>query len=124
MNSAPRSTTPPFGIRWLHTRPPTRSRASSTSTSRPAAASLPAAARPANPAPTTATRLPSMGARLSGGRQERLDQQAGIVRHGRRLLPHDLPAAAAALVDRGRPGLVRQVRAAHDEIEARLVAQC
>src|SRR5437763_1744104 len=59
MNSAPISTTAPFGSSRDHTRPPTRSRASSTTTSAPARANASAAASPANPAPTTATRTRS-----------------------------------------------------------------
>src|SRR5947209_15974231 len=58
MNSAPRSTTPPANGSD-HTRPPTRSRASNTVTSRPARASSSAAASPAKPAPTTTTRRSS-----------------------------------------------------------------
>ena len=56
MNSAPISTTAPLASRWDHTRPPTRSRASSTITSAPPRCSASAAANPASPAPTTATR--------------------------------------------------------------------
>src|SRR3989442_7347275 len=56
MNSAPSSTgiSRP-GMRRVQQRPPTRSRASSTSTERPARASSAAAASPAAPAPTTIT---------------------------------------------------------------------
>ena len=62
-NSAPRSTSPSAnGTLW--TRPPTRSRASRTTTSRPAAASASAAASPANPAPMTA--IPRMPAEPTG----------------------------------------------------------
>src|ERR1700742_1723243 len=57
MNSAPRSTTAPSPNGTDQTRPPTRSRASSTVTSAPPARSASAAARPAKPAPTTTTRL-------------------------------------------------------------------
>src|SRR5262245_1270842 len=58
MNSAPRSTTAPSPNGTDHTRPPTRSRASSTVTSAPPALRASAAARPANPAPMTQTRSP------------------------------------------------------------------
>ena len=54
MNSAPRSTTLPANG-TDQTLPPTRSRASSTVTSMPAARNSSAAASPANPAPTTTT---------------------------------------------------------------------
>src|SRR5919197_714872 len=69
---APRSeiSAPPIG--WLSARPPTRLRASSTTTDRPALTSLRAAVRPAKPAPTTATSAsrrpiaaPTPGARSS-----------------------------------------------------------
>src|SRR5690349_10926139 len=56
MNSPPRSISPPPGSSCDQTRPPTRSRASRTITSRPAPASRSAAASPAKPAPTTAIR--------------------------------------------------------------------
>ena len=56
MNSAPISTTAPFSSSRDQTLPPTRSRASNTITSTPAATSASAAASPANPAPTIATR--------------------------------------------------------------------
>src|ERR1700761_4540982 len=59
MNSAPRSTTAPSPNGTDQTRPPTRSRASSTVTSAPRARSASAAASPAKPAPTTTTRVPS-----------------------------------------------------------------
>ena len=51
----PTSTTLPSPRSWFSTRPPTRSRASSTTTEAPAALSARAAARPASPAPTTTT---------------------------------------------------------------------
>ena len=49
------STGTPSRLVFVHTRPPTRSRASSTTTERPAWRSRRAAVRPANPAPTTQT---------------------------------------------------------------------
>src|ERR1700753_2613787 len=68
MNSAPRSTTAPSPNGTDQTRPPTRSRASSTVTSAPRARSASAAASPAKPAPTTTTRVPPpIGARLGSG---------------------------------------------------------
>src|SRR6266540_5294230 len=51
----PSSTTVPSDNAWLRTRPPTRSRASSTTTSLPAATSWRAVTNPAIPAPTTTT---------------------------------------------------------------------
>src|SRR3954471_9632356 len=57
-NSAPNSTAWPVGgSRTVCTRPPSRDRASSTTTLRPAWASRRAAARPATPPPTTITSL-------------------------------------------------------------------
>src|SRR5438876_5553874 len=68
MNSAPSSigaATP--GMRRVQQRPPTRSRASSNSTERPARASSAAAASPAAPAPTTiASNAPAL-LRLDAG---------------------------------------------------------
>ena len=56
MNSAPSSMgAGRSGSLRVHTRPPTRSRASSSRTERPAAASSAAAASPAAPAPITMT---------------------------------------------------------------------
>ena len=52
---APISTTLPSPIGSFRVRPPTRSRASRTTTSRPAARRARAAASPARPAPTTTT---------------------------------------------------------------------
>src|SRR5258706_7660609 len=69
MNSAPSSTgicSP--GMRRVQQRPPTRSRASSTSTRWPARASSDGAARPAAPAPMTMT-------------SELLDFDAGLCNH-------------------------------------------
>ena len=51
---APRSTDPPSDVDADSNRPPTRCRASSTTTDRPSATAARAAARPAIPAPTTA----------------------------------------------------------------------
>ena len=51
----PDSITSPEPMRWLSTRPPTRSRASTTSTERPLRATWRAATRPEMPAPTTTT---------------------------------------------------------------------
>ena len=51
----PASTTLPSPISWLSVRPPTRSRASSTTTRLPARVRSRAATRPASPAPTTIT---------------------------------------------------------------------
>src|SRR5579875_483995 len=51
----PASTTAPPPSSWLSVRPPTRGRASSTTTERPARVSSRAAVRPARPAPTTTT---------------------------------------------------------------------
>src|SRR5262249_37169988 len=56
MNSARRSITAPSPNCTDQTRPPTRSRASSTVTSAPPARRVSAAARPAKPAPMTTTR--------------------------------------------------------------------
>src|ERR671921_2237998 len=58
MNSPPLSTIAPLGSLSDHTRPPTRARASITSTWKPAEISRSAAARPANPAPTMHARIP------------------------------------------------------------------
>jgi hypothetical protein len=55
VNTPPSSPEDPPTSRWLSTRPPTRSRASSTTTERPPATSSRAAVRPASPAPTTTT---------------------------------------------------------------------
>ena len=49
------STGTPQRAVWVHTRPPTRSRASRTTTDRPAWDSRRAAVSPARPAPTTQT---------------------------------------------------------------------
>src|SRR5580765_4563593 len=68
MNSAPSSTgsgTP--GSRTVQQRPPTRSRASSTSTERPARPSSAAAESPAAPAPMTNTSYVSVLFRLDAG---------------------------------------------------------
>jgi hypothetical protein len=54
-NSAPNSVTTPGATLALRVRPPTRSRASSTMTSRPERAMFRAAVRPASPAPTMQT---------------------------------------------------------------------
>src|SRR4051794_24775282 len=54
-NSPPVSSTCPSESLWLSVRPPTRSRASSTTTERPALTRLRAAVRPASPPPTIAT---------------------------------------------------------------------
>src|SRR4051795_55641 len=54
-NCAPASICLPPGSSWLSVRPPTRSRASRTSTDLPALATLRAAVSPARPAPTTIT---------------------------------------------------------------------
>src|SRR5829696_4232337 len=51
----PTSTTLPPPMSWFSTRPPTRSRASTTTTDAPRALSSRAALRPASPAPTTTT---------------------------------------------------------------------
>src|SRR5215208_6345084 len=51
----PTSTTLPSPMSWLRSRPPTRSRASSTITDAPRAVSARAAASPARPAPSTTT---------------------------------------------------------------------
>src|SRR4051794_9881110 len=55
MNSPPRSTGTPLPIVVDHTRPPTRSRASSTVADAPPASNARAAASPAYPAPITIT---------------------------------------------------------------------
>src|SRR5437588_118851 len=55
MNSAPDSVITPPPMSWPRTRPPTRPRASRTTTDLPAATSPRAVLRPARPAPTTAT---------------------------------------------------------------------
>ena len=49
------STGTPSRLVWVHTRPPTRSRASSTTTERPAWLRRRAAVSPASPAPTMQT---------------------------------------------------------------------
>src|SRR5882672_577611 len=68
MNSAPSSIgTATPGSRRVQQRPPIRSRASSTSTERPACASSAAAASPAAPAPTTITSAASVLLRLDAG---------------------------------------------------------
>ena len=54
-NTPPDSITAPPGSRWLSTRPPTRLRASTTSTELPPRATWRAATRPEIPAPTTTT---------------------------------------------------------------------
>ena len=106
MNSAPISITAPFGSTRDHVRPPTRSRASSTSTSAPPRASSSAAASPASPAPMTTTR------RLKSAKHEavlgvpaepdalaELPAVVGAWR-GTFLLERDDPRAVAELDDR------------------------
>src|SRR5690349_11428306 len=59
MSAPPSACWPPVNpLRAVSTRPPTRSRASRTTTSAPIAARSRAAARPASPAPATSTRTP------------------------------------------------------------------
>src|SRR6185437_10196525 len=73
-NWPPTSTTCPSARRWFSTRPPTRSRASRTSTLAPARCSSRAAVRPARPAPTTTTSAsarPAMPRVSTSGRAER-----------------------------------------------------
>src|SRR4051812_29567865 len=103
MNSAPISTTAPLRRRCDHTRPPTRSRASRTTTSWPPRTSPVAAASPAGPAPTTATRridslmsaIVWFGAMIVSRAAElgRLDELLGSLRagHGRALVVHGDP---------------------------------
>src|ERR1700716_1148128 len=54
-NAPPDSITEPLASVWLSTRPPTRSRASSSTTDRPARAIARAATSPEMPAPATTT---------------------------------------------------------------------
>src|SRR5258705_13411136 len=73
--------------RWsVHTRPPTRSRASSTTTERPACARRHAAVRPAKPAPTTQTSARVVSISLLGAGAEprvvSLGARRGVVRVG------------------------------------------
>src|SRR4051794_34269629 len=101
MNSAPRSTIAPSPNGTDQTRPPTRSRASSTVTLAPPARSASAAARPAKPAPTTTTRVtapPPPGASDVPG--VAVAQQFVDVGHGRAGVGGFQLALALVAVDR------------------------